>query len=277
MIRFKTEELEKIRQIIYRETGMLFEDKKNYFLENRLTERMKHLGLTDFREFLHVLIQPSSRQELDRFIESITINETYFFRDFEQLQGFAEQVLPVYLQQKRNDRDRDLRVWSAACSTGEEPYTLSIILQEVMPDLMDWNLRIDATDIDSQVLEFAAHGLYSERSLHSTPEPYIDRYFTQMAGHWRVKDRVQRPVQFKRLNFMDNLGMRGRRGFDFIFCRNVLIYFDDRSRRQVVEELYDALLPGGYLFLGHSESVGRITSIFQLERVEGFLCYKKPN
>lgn len=270
------QDLEKVRSLIYKETGMLFEENKNYYLTSRIKQRMAHVQASNFRDYYRQLIFEDRQGEIKSFIEAITINETYFFRDFPQLQGFAENVLPIYTKKKNEKLDFSLKIWSAACSTGEEPYTLSIILQEMIENSQKWTLRIDATDIDRKVLAAAKDGLYGERSMKDTPLIYRQKYFQQVSEGWQVNSQASKLVQFKELNLIDRAEMRKMKGYDFVFCRNVLIYFDDESRKKVVAALYDALLPGGYLFLGHSESVDRITAAFTLERVGNFLCYKKP-
>jgi len=271
-----SEDLAKIRDLIYKETGMLFESKKDYFLTTRIEQRMNILKCEGFREYYHLLVFATGREELAHFVEAVTINETYFFRDFPQLQGFAESVLPAYADRKIAKGGDSVSIWCAATSTGEEAYTLSIILQEVFDENPSLKLRVDATDIDRQVLKTAQAGLYGERSMKDTPIPYRQKYFKKSLDGWQVQKNASELVSFKQLNLVDRAEMRKMKGYDFIFCRNVLIYFDDESRKKVVSALYDALVPGGYLFLGHSESVGRISAAFELERINGFLCYKKP-
>ncbi|MEO5971499.1 MAG: CheR family methyltransferase, partial [Bdellovibrionia bacterium] len=157
-----------------------------------------------------------------------------------------------------------------------EAYTLSIILKEMIHDYKRWNLDIQATDVNRDVLEHAKKGFYSERSIKETPVPYRDKYFIQQGVQWKIQNHSEESIKFFQLNFVDRQAMRNMRGFDFIFCRNVLIYFDEESRKQVVNSLYDSLMPGGYLFLGHSESIGRITAAFELQNFNGFLCYRRP-
>lgn len=269
-------DLERIRALLYKETGIYFEAKKDYFLKSRLQQRMQARCCVSFQNYYNELLFTDRDAELAFLIEEVTVNETYLFRDFPQLRGFAEDVLPLYVQAKRNRGNFDLNVWSAACSTGEEPYTLAIILREMMEDYDRWNTSILATDIDRRVLRHARIGLYGERSIKETPIPYKQKYFRRTRDGWQVTPDIQSIIAFEQLNLMDRLGMRRKRNFDFIFCRNVLIYFSDDSRKQVLSSLYDALVPGGYVFLGHSESVGRITASFILERIGDFLCYKKP-
>jgi chemotaxis protein methyltransferase CheR len=270
------EDFGKLRALIYKETGMLFEDKKDYYISARVQQRMEETGSKTFNEYYHSLLFSNPRDELQRFIEAITINETYFFRDFPQLQGFAEKALPFCIEKKKEAKDYKLRIWSAACSTGEEAYTLSIILQEMIDDYSKFKVEIKATDVDRKVLDHAAKGLYGERSMKDTPAAYREKHFIQQGDQWRVLSHAKDPIEFLQLNFVDRSAMRNMRGFDFVFCRNVLIYFDDDSRKKVVNALYDSLVPGGYLFLGHSESIGRITAAFELQKVDGFLCYRRP-
>lgn len=274
-IRFAPDELDKIRSLIYKETGMRFEENKDYLLESRITQRMEETGAETCRDYYQTLLFDGRREEIQHLIEAITINETYFFRDFPQLQGFADVILQKHLEEKRRANDWDLRVWSAACSTGEEPYTLAIILREVIDDYATWNVSILATDIDRKVLRHARAGLYNDRSVKDVPIVYRDKYFRRTSKGWQVLPPIINDVTFRELNLMDKLGMRMQKRIDFIFCRNVLIYFDDVSRKTVVDLFYDALIPGGFIFLGHSESVGRMTDRFRLERIGGVLCYRK--
>ena len=269
-------DLNKIRDFVFKETGIFFESKKDYYLKSRIKQRITDTGCKNFMEYFHNLVFGRKDGEAISLIEELTVNETYFFRDFPQLQGFAEKVLPLYLEQKRQENDFSLKIWSAACSTGEEPYTLSIILQEMIEDFDLWNVRIDATDIDRRALRQARLGIYGDRSMKDTPMTYRTKYFDKTSDGWKVLPNVTEYVSFEQLNLVDRVAMRKKRGYDFIFCRNVLIYFNEASRKRVMSYLYDALVSGGYILLGHSESVGRITAAFVLERKGDFLCYKKP-
>jgi len=251
-------DLNKARDFIFKKTGIFYESKKDSYLKTRIFQRMEKVGTESFQQYYHNLVFG-------------------FFRDFPQLQGFAESVLSPYLEKKRSKGDYALKVWSAACSTGEEPYTLSIILQEMIEDWGIWDVRIEATDIDRRVLRQARLGLYGDRSMKDTPIPYRSKYFQKTVDGWQILPNAKKIVSFEQLNLVDRSAMRRRRGYDFIFCRNVLIYFNDSSRKRVVKSLYDALQPGGYIFLGHAESVGRITAAFVLERMGDFLCYRKPS
>ena len=269
-------QLDRIRELIYRETGILYETKKDYALKDRLERCMAEAGAGSFHEYYNGLSLDNQSHELQKLIEELTVNETYFFRDFPQLQGFAEKVLPLVVAEKKAKNDFSLKVWSAACSTGEEPYTLSIIVQEMVEDYEKWKVSIFASDIDRQALRMARKGEYGQRSMKDTPLPYREKYFEKKENFWRVLPHTAEPVDFELLNLIDRHSMRRQRGYDFIFCRNVLIYFNDLSRKKVVNSFYDALNPGGFLFLGSSESVGRITAAFELTKIDGDLFYRKP-
>ena len=275
MLMTDDEVMGRIRGLIELNTGISLGAKKDLMLSHRLDKRMAASGSLSLKDYYFRLVAVD-RGELRNLIDEITVNETYLFRDFPQLQGFAEKVLPPYLDAKRLKRDYSLKVWSAACSTGEEPYTLSIILHEMIRDYPMWEVKIDATDIDRGVLAACREGVFCDRSMKDTPIPYRLSYFSKVESGWRVNPVLTRSITFERANLIDRGDMRMRLNYDFIFCRNVLIYFNDESQRKVVNGFYDALVPGGYLFLGHSESVGRLTTAFALERMDRFLAYRKP-
>ena len=267
-------QLDLIRELIYKETGILYETKKDYALKARIEKRMKATNSRNFREYQFLL--KNNSEELQSLIEELTINETYFFRDLAQLKGFATKALPLVAEEKHKKNDFNLKIWSAACSTGEEPYTLSILVQETIKDTNKWKIEILGTDIDRKVLSIAKKAEYGNRSVKNTPEYLRKKYFEQVGNYWRVLPKITRIVKFEHLNLMDRKAMRLRKGYDFIFCRNVLIYFDDSARKKVVNNFYDSLNPGGFLFLGSSESMGRITASFQLLKIDDFLFYRKP-
>lgn len=206
-------------------------------------------------------------------INSLTTNETYFFREFEQLKSFAEHCLPGVLDRKT--RNRDINIWSAGCSTGEEAYTLSIILLEMLDNYNKWNINIYATDINTEVLKKAERGVYSERSVKYVPREYFAKYFTGKTEEWKVAPDVKRNVKFENVNLINNGAAKFYKNIDFIFCRNVLIYFDDNSRKRVVNSFYESLNIGGYIFLGHSESMSRISTAFTPKRRGGWIVYEK--
>ncbi|MCX8069055.1 MAG: protein-glutamate O-methyltransferase CheR [Thermodesulfovibrionales bacterium] len=270
------DEFEKIADIIYKKAGIRFEAKKEYFLTKRIAKRMQELGIETPIEYIRLLrFADTNGTEMQNLINLLTVNETYFFRDFPQLQAFAEHCLYDVCQRKLAQGDNTLKIWSAGCSTGEEPYTLSIILHEMLDDLTNWKVQIDATDIDEVVLQRASEGVYERRSVKDVPPEYLQQYFVSFADKYLVKDKVKSIVRLEHLNLSDSIALRKKRGYDFIFCRNVLIYFDDASRKKVVDHFYIALNKGGYIFLSSSESLSRITTTFKLKRLGGNLVYTK--
>jgi len=265
---------DKFVKLIYMKTGIFFDRNKKYYIQKRVEKRAEALEIETLSEYYHMLKFSNNSSEFEKLINELTINETYFFRDFPQLRNFAEDVLPVVVKEKRNSKK--IKVWSAACSTGEEPYTLSIILQEMLDKPEEWELQILASDINTEVLQFARIGLYESRAVKDVPPEYLEKYFTKRNDKYLVNLNVRRPVVFKRINLVCENEMSSVNGCDFIFCRNCLIYFDDESRRKVVSSLYEALNPGGFIFLGYSESVGRISSAFKVQRIGDTIVYSKP-
>lgn len=270
---FGFREFSALRDHIYARTGVYIGDQKVYLLKRRVEQRLAALGFSSVEEYLNYLKHwDGSRREFEELVSAITVNETYFFREFPQLQAFAEHCLPEVVERKNAGR---VRILSAGCSTGEEAYTLSIICQEMLDPPHAFS--IDALDIDYRALEKAKKGVYEERAVRDIPRVYLEKYFEKTREGWVVKEAVRRGVTFHKVNLSDREALLAvGRGFDFVFCRNVLIYFSDDSRRKVVETFYAMMNPGGYIFLGHSESMSRITSAFELRRMGEALVYRKP-
>jgi chemotaxis protein methyltransferase CheR len=270
------EQFQSLSQLIYQKLGLHFDEKKIYFLKTRVAKRMTILDINDPREYLFMLSYADPEGlEMQALANLVTTNETYMFREYEQLQAFANYCLPEVLSAKQERGNRTLRIWSAGCSSGEEAYTLAMILQEVFPQAQSWDCEIVATDIDENMMRKVVAARYGYRSVNEVPSEYLEKYLIRDGEEYVVRRRTAALVQCFHLNLHDRMAMRAMRGFDFIFCRNVLIYFDDLSRKAVVDHFYNALNPGGYVFLGHSESVGRITTAFKLKRFESHLVYVK--
>jgi chemotaxis protein methyltransferase CheR len=270
------EEFERTAELIYNRTGMRFEEKKNYFLSKRIMQREQELNIQSFSEYMRLLKYGDENQsEFQNLINLCTTNETYFFRDFPQLTSFGEYCLKDVCTRKVEEGKNTLRIWSAGCSTGEEPYTLAIIISEILQDIGNWSIQIIASDVDINVLAKAKKGVYSNSRMNEVPEEYIQKYFIPKGDDLIISPKIKSMVTFEHLNFSDNEKMRNKKGFDFIFCRNVLIYFDDVSRKKVVDHFYLALESGGYIFLGSSESLSRITASFTLKKVGSHLLYHK--
>jgi chemotaxis protein methyltransferase CheR len=270
------EQFTQLAQQIYLRLGLQFEEKKTYFLEKRVEKRMEVLGYEDPRDYVFQLCYADPEaKEMQALANLITTNETYMFREYEQLEALANCCLPEVLSAKQARGEQKLRIWSAGCSSGEEAYTLAIILQEIFPQSQFWDCEIVASDIDENMLAQARRGRYWWRSVREVPGEYLDKYFTKEGDSYLVRPNTAKLVRFQHLNLHDRSAMRAMRNFDFILCRNVLIYFDDLSRKTAVDHFYNSLNRGGYIFLGHSESIGRISSAFKLKRIEGHLVYAK--
>ncbi len=265
----------KLCELIYRYSGMHFDDRKKYFMARRIENRIEITGSSSLHDYYQMLCYGNANDELQDLTEALTTNETYFFREFPQLQAFADHILPALLEKKRLCNDKRIRLWSAGCSTGEEAYTLAIILKEVIDDYNLWEIEITATDISQAALKTARRGLFSERSVKDVPTTYLNKYFQPNGNYFQLLSPIIDKVDFRHANLMDRSVALELGNLDFVFCRNVLIYFDDVSTRNVVDSFYDALRPGGFILLGHSESVGRITSAFQLQRFGNMLVYMK--
>jgi chemotaxis protein methyltransferase CheR len=265
----------KLVDLVYESSGLYFDERKKYFVSRRVEQRVQATGADNFDDYYRLLRYGDSSSELRELTESLTTNETYFFREYPQLQSFADDILPEVLEEKRKRGDRYLRIWSAGCASGDEPYTLAIILREVIEDFDRWEITITATDISREMLRSARLAVYGERAVKEVPTVYRERYFRPQEDGYKLLLPVTRMVRFRQANLLDENVARETDGQDFLFCRNVLIYFDDTSRRRVLDLFFDALRPGGYIFLGHSESVGRITSAFRLVRRGSSLAYMK--
>jgi chemotaxis protein methyltransferase CheR len=276
MSEISVELLKKLTQQIYLKLGLHFDDKKAYFLKTRVAKRMTALQIDSAKDYVFMISYGDPQGlEMQELANLITTNETYMFREYEQLQAFANHCLPEVLSNKLARGDQTLRIWCAGCSSGEEAYTLAMLVQEVFPQSATWDCKILATDIDEFMLEKVQAARYGKRSIKDVPEAYREKYLAADGLEWVVRRKTAGLVQAMHLNLNDRLSLRVMRGFDFVFCRNVLIYFDDASRKAVVDHFYTALNPGGYIFLGHSESVGRVTTSFKLKQFENHLVYVK--
>lgn len=265
---------DKFIKLIYKKTGIYYEYNKKYFVQKRIEKRAEILEMDSLSEYYIMLKFAEDSSEFDQLVNDLTVNETYFFRDFPQLRNFAEDVLPLF--EKENESRKKIKIWCAACSTGEEPYTLSIILQEMLEGYEKWEVQILATDINTEVLQHARIGLYESRSVKDVPPEYLEKYFTRRHDKHLINLNVRKPITFMRINLMDENEMSNITGYDFIFCRNCLIYFDDESRKNVLSNFYRSLNPGGFIFLGHSESVGRISSAYKVQRIGDTIIYSRP-
>ena len=269
------EEFLKFRDFFYRKTGIYFEETKRYFVDKRLVERILATGNDNFRSYFVMLRFETSGVELQALINLMTVNETYFFREEYQFTCLVNSILEEVAQQK--PRNESIKIWSVPSSSGEEPYSLAIYLLEHWPRADDYNIELVASDIDTGILERARQGRYDQRSIQHLPEPLLRKYFTKLLnGQYQINEDLRNSVEFTLVNITDLAQMRGYRDFDVVFCRNLLIYFDDTSRRIAAESLFNALRPGGFICLGHSESMSRITPLFKVRKFPEAIVYQKP-
>ena len=269
-----TEEFSKLAEFLYRRTGMVFTEAKRYFVERRIAERMSATSSRSFADYFQHL-RGEERKEVEELINAFTVNETYFYREDYQLACLTTDLLEARLAVKRPGDT--IRIWSAPCSTGEEPYSIAIWLLENWKDVDAYDIEIVGSDIDTEVLEAAAEGIFGRRALMRLSPDLITRYFHQLGDEcWQILDDLRQSVRFSRVNLIDTKQTRPQGRFDVVFCRNVLIYFDDESRRIAAENLYDNLLPGGFICLGHTESMSRISPLFEVCRYSGAIVYRRP-
>lgn len=267
------EDFRRLAEFLYRRTGMVFTETKRYFVVRRLGERMTATGRRSFAAYFALL--RSGGGEVEQLINSFTVNETYFYREDDQFRCLTASLLEV-LTTRRRPGDT-IRIWSSPCSTGEEPYSIAIWLLENWPAVDAWNIEIVGSDIDTRALEAAVDGYYGARALMRLSEPLISRYFERESdGARRIIADLRNSVRFTSVNIVDPAEVRGQGRFDVIFCRNVLIYFDDASRRLAAENLFEALVPGGFICLGHTESMSRISPLFRACRFADAIVYQRP-
>lgn len=269
----------KIRDLVYRSSGIYHAEEKLYLLVSRCARRMTARGVTQPADYLeHLTARPNRNAEMRLLLNEITIGETYMFRHPAQLDALRNVILPQILQGKGVISLKHLRFWCAGCSTGEEPLTLAMFLLEEKDKLLaGWTWEILATDLNDNSLEIARAGVYGEYALRNTSEALRKKYFKEVGDQkLQAGDLLKAQVRFDRVNLSDDSKMLFQKGIDVIFCCNVLIYFDLASKRRVVQHFYSNLLPGGYLFLGHAESLFQVSNAFHLVHFVGATAYWKP-
>ena len=269
-------DLVRIRNLIYQSAGIFQADNKLRILEDRCQKRMQALGVTSLREYYDCLTsRPMHRAELLSLLTEITIGETHFFRNRPQLDGIRNIILPQILAARSKLNTRQIRIWSAGCSTGEEPYTLAIMLLEEASLLKGWTFEVLATDINERSIAVAKAGSYGEHSIRNLNPYLLNKYFDRSKHCFLLKPAVKEKVCFSSLNLLDNARMALVKPVDLILCCNVLIYFDVESKKKVIGHFRSGLLPHGYLFLGHAESLFGIAREFHLVHLPSATAYVK--
>jgi chemotaxis protein methyltransferase CheR len=249
-----------ISDLVYRHCGINLKDGKEALVKARLMKRLRAIGMDSVESYLQLIESKAGDHELDQMIDAMTTNKTSFFREIEHFKFLREMVLPQF-------KGKRMRFWSAACSSGEEPYSLAMLLREHLPEMDRKDVLILATDISRRMIEKGAKALYSEDSLKDLPLSYLQKYFVKArntACAYKVSDPVRSMVRIARLNLMDSWPMKGP--FHVIFCRNVMIYFDRATQQRLINRFWELIEPGGYLFVGHSEGLSAITHKFKYVR-----------
>ncbi len=268
-ITLREESFKQLRDFIYGQCGIFIPDTKKYLIEKRLSGRLQANELHDFDQYMEFLRGPRCHGEITFLIDAITTNETYFFREPDHFYIFLEHIVPDVL---RRSGMRNINVWSSACSTGEEPYTLAMLVKEKCPG---FKVSILGSDISNATIESARRGVYNSYSVRNAPEPYISRYFRHNCGGYELSPAIRECVRFININLVSDKKINFPIGMDVIFCRNVLIYFDLKSKRKAVSNLYDSLNPGGYLIIGKSEGLHDITRAFKPVIINNTLIYQR--
>ena len=270
-------QFEALRKIVYTRSGIHFPDAKKYVLESRLSRRLEELEFETFDQYISfITIGPYRDDEFQEMFNRITINETSFFRNEPQLDHFEKVSLPRLMESRKTLKR--LRIWSAACSTGEEPYTLAIQLHRSLGvRLPDWHIEILGTDISEKCLNVAQAGLYPHYAIRSMNPWVLKRYFQEAAGNFQLDSSIMSMVRFELLNLKDAIAAKRFGTFDVIFCRNVMIYFDDPMRLQCVKTFYNQLADDGVLYIGHSETLRNLDVAFEPINVPSAFAYLKRN
>lgn len=262
--KFTDDDFRCICNLVSKHTGIRLSDAKRDMVYGRLTRRLRQLGIGTFAEYTRLLTEDNNADELTSFTNAITTNLTSFFREPHHFEYLKSTLLPALIREK--SATRKIRIWSAGCSTGEEPYTIAIILQEAMQQCHGWDIKILATDLDSNVLETAQGGVYKIDRINGILDQRKQRWFFKGRGSSdgvvKVAQELRDLITFRQLNLMNSWPVRGP--FDIIFCRNVVIYFDKPTQKTLFERYADLLTPQGHLFVGHSESLFKVTDRFKL-------------
>ncbi|HUV30166.1 MAG TPA: protein-glutamate O-methyltransferase CheR [Acidobacteriota bacterium] len=270
------DEFRMIRDFIHEKSGIYFAENKMHVVKNRLAKRMAELDLKAVRDYFYRVKYDASLCEFNRLMDLVTTNETSFFRNRPQLLSFSTEIIPSILKHKQDrGAPRRIKVWSAGCSTGEEPYTLAILLKECSEHLDEWSLEIIANDISQRVLRKARLAEYAGPTLHDIPSDALGRYFTPADGSYRVRPEIKTLVKFSHMNLNDPRMISLISGVDVVFCRNVMAYFSHEAKKRLVRAFYNALRPGGYLYVGHAESLHGISKAFKLAYFRNALVYLK--
>ena len=258
------------QRLIYDESGINLTPAKKELLKSRLMKRLRERSFTSFKEYYtYVTEKDTTGEEMVSMLDCISTNLTEFFREIAHFDFLSKKVLPAVLENKRKKREKTIRIWSAGCSTGEEPYTIAMVLAENIQSIFEWDVKMLATDLSTRVLKKAKQGLYLKDRIKGISHQMLNTYFnccdSMHGNYYQIKEQLKNMIAFRRLNLTDEIfPFKGQ--FDFIFCRNVMIYFDKQTQAELVSKFYRHLAPDGYLFIGHSESLTGTDNRFRYVR-----------
>ncbi|PIE89527.1 MAG: chemotaxis protein CheR [Acidobacteria bacterium] len=269
------EDFKALREFIYKQSGMFFSDAKLYFIENRVSKRLEALNCPSYNLYVRHIQNPANKKELLTLLDRVTTNETSFYRNPPQIDAFKNIILPKLVTAAKAAGRSQLKIWSSACSSGEEPLTLAMVIKEKQHLLRGLNVRIYASDISSDILEKAKKGIYSEYSMRNLPELYKKKWFKMRGGSYEIERELKSMIHYERFNLVDYPGYYKYKGMDAIFCRNVLIYFDLAVKRSIIECFHKSINKNGYLIIGHAESLHNISKDFKIEHFSRAIGYLK--
>lgn len=289
-IQLSDAEMRLLQTLVYQECGMYFDARRTHFLQDRLQRRLRETRMDSFYSYYRLLISPQGRQELTNLLQNLTINETSFFRNKAQLDLFHKHILDDIIRNKQQESRFQIRIWSAGCSTGQEPYTIAMLIADALayhqlrlPPTEDatwpkplvptpWRVEIPASDINYSVLRAGQEGIYNEHQMSSVDYAYRLRYFDKVGDRYAVKKAIKELVHFDFHNLKTEFLPQSN---DVIFCRNVMMYFDEAEQRRLIEKFYRCLTPGGYLLVGHAESLLGLTEKFTMVYRNSGTAYKR--
>ncbi len=257
-IEISNEEFKLIRDLIYKNIGINLTEEKRSLVNGRLQKILRNLGFSTFKDYYHYVLDDKSGEALSELANTISTNHTFFGREIDHFEYFVDVVLPEIEEKCKKSNSFDIRVWSAGCSSGEEPYTLVMLMKEYFgKDYSRWSAGVLATDISLKALEKAKNGVYPDERVRAMPDVLKKKYFNKLAnGEWEIIPEIKREVTYRRFNLMNDT-FPFKKPFDVIFCRNVMIYFDNPTRETLVDKFYKHTVNNGYLFIGHSETLNR--------------------
>ena len=261
---------ELFRKVIYDESGLTFSATNRSILDSRIKELLRKKNMSTPQEYYALITK--STEEMKEMLDAVTTNLTRFFRNQPHFDAFINYVIPQIIEYKKskNSFDKTIKIWSAGCSTGEEPYTLAMIMKEICP--MGWDFQITASDISLRCLMTAQTGFYADNKIDGIPENYLHKYFTKVDGGYQVNKDLQSKIKFDYHNLKNDSGARN---LDVVFCRNVLIYFDEPAQLKVIDNFWNSMAPHSYLYIGHSESLFGMNTKFEFLKTQWACLYRK--